>query len=672
MSSHHPDVPDKAYVGRQIAGVNKRLDELQRQAAVDAITQVGIPIIDNTYTPTFSQGKKGRIFVSLKFAAFGNADDIKVVMVNPDEIIVEADYFEKRIKAHLADGIDNNARQAQSIVSRLDEALDPLTTYHVIRLVAMAEGQDGAANPDDVTGPPVFADYPGNVLFTFTTPEQASAANAPSKPTTARIVANEADPDFEGLNSVVTLRIFADETEALTFEAQGTVAVQPNVREVASGDKAPSPPTSIDDPTDTFVDVSIGGLITGRLYEWIRNTAYDFDNIGVDAPSTSPVQFIAGGFADPSDGLANLTLVDATAEATEDPGWILITFELNQPNPAYKAKNYTAKRKISDKPDSDYDLAKNLVVDRDSLRDPSYSTPGSIFITFGMSVKPSRTYLVKLIFRAIGGFSKEFISDPIDAAALSVSARETAASGGLSLIDGGALIASVKDYDDLESPPGAGGDADFPGRKWETATNSGTPINNRATGVGGSTLDSDGVRWMTADKRLLLATNIVTLGGTPSVRFGKTFRANDRAVICALFLADTAPVTVDISFAMVDQGSGDIVVITATNFEAPNTEPSRYFGILEVPGSYVGTGKQWMELRLGSNPAHILYTWNWHLDWGVFYRDFKVNTNEQNVLDFINATPTSAGSGSGDFSTYDDEGNVYSPGGTQAGRIVFL
>lgn len=178
MSRLPPDSASVTYVGRQVAGVNARLDALERQSAVDTITTVGIPVIDNIFSPIYAPGKKAQrdqIFVSLKFANFGNADDLKVVLVSDADILTSDDYDQKRIPCRLADGLDDNARTAQSAVSQLDVPLTHATHYYVIRLVAIAEGVARAANPDDVTGPPAYAGYPGNALYDFTTPDLATS-----------------------------------------------------------------------------------------------------------------------------------------------------------------------------------------------------------------------------------------------------------------------------------------------------------------------------------------------------------------------------------------------------------------------------------------------------------------------------------------------------------------
>lgn len=635
--------------------------QTQEMAQITATT-VEAPVIDGTFAPIYTAAKKQRMFVTLRFANFGTAKDIKVVLLPRAQVLSSSDYNNLRITAHLTEEFTDAITGLQLITSPLTVALDPLTQYDVIRLIGI-DGSDRASNPTD---DPLYAAYPGNVLYTFTTPAQASDAGAPSKPTSARLVSNTVDPNSDGSLSIATLRLYADETQVKTFTAQNTVSIQPKVID-SGGGKAPAPPISIEDGTLTFIDDSIGGLITGSAYTWTKNTAFDADGQGtVSAAGT--LLFIAGGFADPSDSLANLTLVSVAFVTTEDANVLLVTFTLHQPNPSYKLKNYTAKRKVSTNPDSDYDLPRNLVVDRGDLHDPTYSTPGNIEITFPMGVHTSRTYKVKLIVRSIGGFVKEFISGDIAASAPTVAAQLSAQGGGPSLIVGSSLQASVKADNDLNTPPGLAGDAIYPMRQWDTFTNSGTRIDNKAAGAGG-TFDTSGVRWDSANARLECATNIVTLGGKPAVRIGKLLHANDAVVLCPSFLSNSADITVDISFALVDQATGDVVVEPALAFPIPHTAEKRGLWILVVPPGYVNSGKQWIELRFGANPAQKVYTWNWLLDYGEVYRDYKINGDEKAVLDFLDVAPTNAALPATGIITESSNGDLFSRYGTKAGPI---
>ena len=644
--------------------VQKQLDAISLQLQSDSFIGVGLPEVDSSFTPLYEVFKRG-IKVTLAYFIPGYATSLKTIIVNDSEMVDADAYAHSRIKDTF-DDITDEDRALGRIERRFEDPLEPNTTYRVIRLNAFDINGNPHYNPESE---PDFAGYSGNVLFSFTTP---AGANAPSKPTLARIIRNEVDTTADGFVPLVTVRVFADETETLTFAQQLTDSIQVKFEQSDDATVDHRRAVRVENPAATFIDIEVGDLFfVGRVYNWIHCLAWSLNETAT-APATSTIQFVAGGFADPSD-LTDLTLVSYVAELTDEATELNIILTINQPDPAFKLRNCTVRRKRSGRPDTDYDLPENLVASRIDLRDPIYNVPGDIEIEFPMTVNPARTYVIRTTVRVVGDFTKNFTSGDITGAGLVVPARETAAGGGPSLLDGGALVASVKDYQDYQntldgSGAGAAGDADFPGKNWQTTANSGTRINNRATGVGGSTLDSVGIRWMNADKRLLLATDIFTKGGKPAARLGKLFRANDQVVICPLFLSSSGNVTITFIVALVDQVSGDMATVSIPMVISA-TEASRGMGILVVSSSYSGTAKQWLEFRPQSNPSQNIYLWNTHLDWGIFYRDFKVNSDEQAVLTYLDASPTSAGSGAGNIITEDEQGNQYSPDGTPGGQI---
>lgn len=165
-------------LGRLRATAFRRLDLLEQQAAAGAKSStLQLPVVDGAVTPTYTTGKKNhRVRVALGFASFGNAADLQAALLDRSVVLTEDDYFNKRFHARLADKIDDNAVAAQTIVTQLDVDLDWNTPYDIITLTSLdASGGERLKNPQT---PPLSADYPGNVLFSFTTPEEPGVGQA--------------------------------------------------------------------------------------------------------------------------------------------------------------------------------------------------------------------------------------------------------------------------------------------------------------------------------------------------------------------------------------------------------------------------------------------------------------------------------------------------------------
>jgi hypothetical protein len=157
-------------LGRLSKRLNNRMDTFA-QAQSGTPTSAGIPVIDGTVTPTFTTGKKAKrntVRVTLGFASFGSATDIKIVIVYRSDISSADDYDQKRFKAFLADKIDANALAAQEIVTQIDIDLLRGETVDIMRMVAIdSTGGERASNPQTDTD---YASYPGNVIYSFATP----------------------------------------------------------------------------------------------------------------------------------------------------------------------------------------------------------------------------------------------------------------------------------------------------------------------------------------------------------------------------------------------------------------------------------------------------------------------------------------------------------------------
>jgi hypothetical protein len=164
ISSHRDEL------GAQMADIRAAIGGAEEETAQITSTTATSPVVDNTFTPIItnaSKGNKARCKATLAFADFGNAVDLRVVMVQRDEILTSDDYQQKRFVGFLSDGIDDNGRSAQRIVAQIDKRLHYGVTIDIIRLVALGEdSKDKAKNPAD---DPLYSGYPGNVVYSFVT-----------------------------------------------------------------------------------------------------------------------------------------------------------------------------------------------------------------------------------------------------------------------------------------------------------------------------------------------------------------------------------------------------------------------------------------------------------------------------------------------------------------------
>lgn len=643
--------------------VQKQLDAILVRVGEEGSVGVDLPEVDAGFTPIF-EIINGEIFVTLAYFIPGYASELRIWMIRRDLAVDNPSYHNQRIKDSFVLTDEDRTAFPASVEHRFEKPLKGNKTYDVILLDAFDFNGNIHSNPET---PPKFAGYPGNVLFTFNT---GSGANEPSKPSLARIIANTIQVTDDGLIAVVTVRVFANDAETLTFGEQQITGIQVKFQDTDVTTIRPKRFVTIDDPSADFIDIEMGSeVVLGREYSWISNVGWSGDEFAAATPA-SPVTFFAGGFADPSD-LTDLTLVAYTAALTDDPGTLAITLTLNQPDPPFRLKNCTVKRKISANADSDYDLAKNLIEGRKSLLDPIYNVDGDIDIEFLMPVRPAKTYKIKTKVRVVGGFDKDFESGDIFSGDLLLPASVTAAQGGPSYVDGGGMRASLKDYDDTYNPPGAAGDAKYLGQRWETFANSGVRIDNLGSGGGGS-FDADGVDWVSTEARLLLDTTLVTRGGKPAVILGKILAANQDWSGNVLLRAKVADVTADITMAFVN-GGGDICTATATGFVIPVAEYKPLFFILLVPNGFTRNGKEWLEMRFAANPSNQVVTAQWQLEPGIAYHSFKMHSREANVSPTTN--PSDNGEGAVTqlpIIVVDDAGGEFSRTGTLAGEISLL
>lgn len=588
-------------VGPRITDLKREIDRIKGKTLEDSFVQTDRPDVDTSFTPIFTPHKSGW-GVTLKYFIPGFTTRLIIHLVKVNEV-VDATTYGAVVKEKIKEITDTD-RQAQSVEATFDTPpLESGTLYGIVDLIAFDQNNVGHSNPE---AGPDYSGFPGNLLFTFTTP--TTLANAASKPSAARIVKNTLSQTAEGVIADVAVRIFADDGETLTFAQQGTSSVTPKIVFDSDGSVAYNQSVEIEDPSLTFIDISIPGLSKGVAYQWTKNIATSGGESVVSTPA-SPVIFFAGGFADPSGGLTGLTLVSFTGVPSESGTGIDLTIVLHQPTPPYALKNFTLKRKKSFQPDSDY----IVLIDRASLLDPIYNAAGNIELDLsGIDANVTKTYIFQLTVRSVGTITKVFTSGDINATtSISIPAGALAGIYTPNLIEGGQFLNSRDQFDGSGDTDSVGAGA-FRAMAPTLAGPTAPRINKLATGVGGNSLDAYGIRWLDTTHRLLLNTNIHTLGGKPSYKLGRIVLPSQTYTCMFKLICDTADVTVDISVELWDAGKAagtESIIKQTSTFVIPHAVPwALLIAILQVPPTYSQSGgTHWIQISLGSDPAHICY-----------------------------------------------------------------
>lgn len=177
-------------VGTEVYAV---VNDLQRTVNNALLNQGGessilidLPTVDSSFTPIY-EVEGADIYVTLKYFIPGFTQELTVVIVDSTQI-VDADSYDGKRKKDVIDDINDGDRQAQEIEKRFDKPLRPERLHHVILLKAWDENGNAHTNPEDGTD---YTGYPGNVLFSFTTP--AAMTNPLNKPHIGNIIENNLD-----------------------------------------------------------------------------------------------------------------------------------------------------------------------------------------------------------------------------------------------------------------------------------------------------------------------------------------------------------------------------------------------------------------------------------------------------------------------------------------------
>jgi hypothetical protein len=353
-------LPGRDELGAVVGDLQSQIDTLKRDQQQIVLGNVDLPDVDPSFSPLYDRTDKRGVYVTLAFFIPGSTWELHIVLIERALATTEDNFAQKRLKVDLANAIEDAARAAQRVVDRIDKRLKYGTVYDVIKLVAEDEEGNRAANPQNTS----FAGYPGNVLYSFTTPERF---NTPSAPDASLILYNKLDettPDI--YDAVVGLLQFAPLTDAGAAQSYGDAGVdwaesvltraitdQPdqvlNFRKFLTtseltqiADGASGRPLST--PANRgFVIVPCGDLRPGGTYTWTENVIHTMDG---KKQTTGSVAFVAAGLGTNLALLTNAALtVTAPDSSVTDGKNVQYNLELTQTEPPTALKNLTLKHK---------------------------------------------------------------------------------------------------------------------------------------------------------------------------------------------------------------------------------------------------------------------------------------------------------------------------------------
>lgn len=400
-------------VGALLNDTNRRLTDLEAGTGRLTTIDTDIPFVDTTFTPLYDRTDPKWVYVTLKFGIPGSTFDLHIVLIERALAVDSSSFRTKRLKVGLANDIEDAERAAQSVTDRLDEPLKYATTYDVLRLIA--EDADGGrvSNPENTD----FSGYPGNVLFSFTTPERF---NTPSAPNSSLIVYNKLDdttPDI--YDAVVGLLQFAPTTDAgaaQSYRTAGVIEVGSNIaRPVPSQpDQVLHFPRTLNEteldqiadglagrPLSTpagrgYVIIPATGLHPAGSYTWIENWCR---TLADKKRTIGSVVFSAAGLGNDLSTLTNTALTVTPPDSSVTDGkFVQFNLELTQTEPPTGLKNGTLKLKKT--ADSIYGIVPGAEhwnqIQSDAYHQPDYN-PGTITGNTGTNVVTGTGTLFKLL-----------------------------------------------------------------------------------------------------------------------------------------------------------------------------------------------------------------------------------------------------------------------------------
>lgn len=168
-------------VNTQLGSFSARLARLEGDTRDISAVTVTIPEVDTGTAAVFTS-EDGRYFVTLRYFVPGDTDSLRIVLLKRSGVASQADYENNRIYASI-ENITDAARATGAVTAAMDKLFKANKQYDIIKIVAISK--DRAGNRSTISDPPEDPDYtgyPGNALYSFTTPATSSPLTGSGTP----------------------------------------------------------------------------------------------------------------------------------------------------------------------------------------------------------------------------------------------------------------------------------------------------------------------------------------------------------------------------------------------------------------------------------------------------------------------------------------------------------
>lgn len=410
---------DSQHSGRDDVGIN----DAALQAQIDALktlvetgsSTTGLIGAPEPCTPNFVlayEKQKNRLRAQVCVNCESGTSRIKVAICPTNGRADEATFQKNLLQdTYQLDETQSNAGHAEF---KFMPPLEYNTSYDLVRLVSIGNTGERNALP---SVDPVFNTTP---IVQFTTP---NAFGVPSDPAANLIITNTLDLTTVDYDTILVFRVWAPLTDGglaqtwgasladevvVVIEDFGGGNAQHHVHKLTDAELTQVDAASTPVANRGYVDVVVKQVYKpGAHLQWTRNICWIS---GEKRQSTgAAVGFVAGNLGTDPTALTGLSLTIVTT-GDYSPKFARVDLNFTQPATPVALKNYTLLRKLQGDPDGNY----IQVLRRGRLQEDELIVAGAHTVqgdAEGIRFKPSLTYTMKCIIRAIGGATTFFTQD---------------------------------------------------------------------------------------------------------------------------------------------------------------------------------------------------------------------------------------------------------------------